>query len=41
MPKVSTQSVNYSIGHKDSHCDKSFEGDKAIAYILSCRFIRN
>lgn len=28
MAKVSKQSVNYSRGHKDSHCGKVFPDDK-------------
>jgi hypothetical protein len=33
MYKISKSDVDYSIGHKDSHCGKSFDDDKGY-----CRF---
>jgi hypothetical protein len=30
MPKVSKQSVDYSLGMKDSHCAKTFYGEKGL-----------
>jgi hypothetical protein len=33
MPKVSKQSVDYSIGMKESHCDKASEDGKGVYFI--------
>ena len=35
MTKASKYSVNYSRGHRDSHCGKSFDGDRGF-----CRHFR-
>src|SRR5438046_6263276 len=36
IPKVSKDSVDYSLGYKDSHCCKSFDDDKGYCrYFIS------